>query len=88
MKSGSSQYYFAAQVVNAKRRTAKLQVSTNQGKTWMGTERQDYNFFNINSGTGTNSAWVKVTSHVGTTVVIKDVPMTGDAITKASKNYA
>jgi expansin len=88
MKSGVSQYWFSAQVVGAKRRTASMEVSTDQGSTWKSTTRQTYNFFEISSGVGASTAWIKVTSYVGTTVVVKDVPMTGDAVVKASENYA
>ncbi|KXL48384.1 carbohydrate-binding module family 63 protein [Acidomyces richmondensis BFW] len=88
MKSGVSEYWFSAQVVNARRRTSKMEVSTDQGKTWRGTDRQTYNFFEISSGVGASTAWVRVTSHVNTVVVVKDVPMTSNAVKKASKNYA
>jgi len=88
MKSGVSEYWFSAQVVNARRRTSKMEVSTDQGKTWMGTDRQTYNFFEISSGVGANMAWVRVTSHVNSVVVVEDVPMTSNAVKKASKNYA
>lgn len=88
MKSGVSQYWFSAQVVNAYRRTASMEVSTNQGSTWTTATRTTYNFFEISSGVGASSAWVRVTSHVGTQVVVKDVPMQGDAVVTAGSNYA
>ena len=88
MKLGSSQYWFSAQVVNASRRTAKLEVSTNGGKTWQGTQRKDYNFFEISSGVGATTAWVRVTSVSGSSVVIQGVPQHGDAVVQATKNYA
>ncbi|KAL1306583.1 hypothetical protein AAFC00_005267 [Neodothiora populina] len=88
MKTGVSQYWFSAQVVGAKRRTAKLEVSTDQGKTWKSTERKDYNFFEISSGVGASTAWIRATSHVGTTVTVKDVSMTADAVATATANYA
>ncbi|RMY96989.1 hypothetical protein D0864_04956 [Hortaea werneckii] len=87
MKSGVSQYWFSAQVVGARRRTAKLEVSTDQGNTWQEAKRTTYNFFEISSGVGASSAWIRATSHVGTTVVVKDVQMTGDSVTKGPKNY-
>ena len=88
LKTGVSQYWFSAQVVNGHRRTAKLEVSTNGGKSWTAATRTTYNFFEITSGVGASSAKVRVTSHTGTTVVIDNVPMTPDAVIKASKNYA
>ncbi|KAK1815845.1 hypothetical protein LTR12_009730 [Friedmanniomyces endolithicus] len=88
MKSGVSEYWFSAQVVNAHRRTSKMEVSTNQGASWTTATRMTYNFFEISSGVGANSAWVRVTSQTGTTVVVKNVPMTSDAIVTAGGNYA
>lgn len=88
MKSGVSQYWFSAQVVNAKRRTAKLEVSTNGGKSWQDAKRTTYNFFEISSGVGASTAWVRATSHTGQKVVVKGVPQQGDAVVKASSNYA
>jgi expansin len=88
MKSGVSQYYFSAQVVNANKRTFNMQVSTDQGKTWKSTTRQTYNFFEISSGVGASTAWIKVTSETGTTVTVQNVPMTSDALVKAGSNYA
>lgn len=88
MKSGVSEYWFSAQVVNAHRRTAKLEVSTDQGSTWTAATRQTYNFFEISSGVGASTAWIRATSHVGTTVVVKDVSMTSDAMARATANYA
>lgn len=88
MKSGVSPYWFSAQVVNGKRRTAKLEVSTNKGKSWQQAKRTEYNFFEITSGVGASSAWIRVTSRSGSKVVVQDVPMQGDAVKKAGKNYA
>ncbi|KAK5110062.1 hypothetical protein LTR62_006306 [Meristemomyces frigidus] len=88
MKSGVSQYYFNAQVVNAHRRTNTLETSIDQGKTWKATTRTTYNFFLNSSGLGATSAWIRVTSHTGTQVIVKDVPMTSDAIVTATANYA
>ena len=88
MKSGVSQYWFSAQVVNAHRRTAKLEVSINQGQSWKRAQRTTYNFFEISSGVGASSAWIRVTSATGSRVVVKDVPMTSDALVKAGSNFA
>ncbi|TKA59564.1 hypothetical protein B0A55_11980 [Friedmanniomyces simplex] len=88
MKTGVTQYWFSAQVVNAHRRTAKMEVSTNQGASWTTATRTTYNFFEISSGVGASAAWIRVTSHTGTTVVVKDVPMTGGAVKAAGGNFA
>ena len=88
MKSGVSKYWFSAQVVNGHRRTAKLEVSTDKGRSWKRAGRTTYNFFEISSGVGAHAAWVRVTSHTGSKVVVKDVAMKSDAVVKATKNYA
>jgi expansin (peptidoglycan-binding protein) len=86
LKSGVSPYWFSAQVVNANRRTAKLEVSTD-GKTWKAAKRTDYNFFEIPSGVGAAKASVRVTSGDGKSVVVKDVAMTPDLSVKGPSNY-
>lgn len=88
MKTGTSQYWFSAQVVNTHRRTAKLEASTDGGKTWKEATRTTYNFYEISSGVGASTADIRVTSHTGTTVVVKDVPMQGDATKTGPSNYA
>jgi expansin (peptidoglycan-binding protein) len=88
MKSGVSQYWFSAQVVNAKLRTTKLEVSIDSGKTWKAATRTTYNFFEISSGSGSSVAWIRVTSEKGDTVVVKNVSQTGDVRVTATANYA
>ncbi|KAH0024150.1 barwin-like endoglucanase, partial [Aureobasidium melanogenum] len=88
MKTGVSQYWFSAQVLNAKRRTTKLEVSTDSGKTWKAAARTTYNFFEISSGAGAASAWIRVTSETGSTVTVKNVSQTGDVRATATANYA
>ncbi|KAF1353459.1 RlpA-like double-psi beta-barrel-protein domain-containing protein-containing protein [Delphinella strobiligena] len=87
LKSGVSEYWFSAQVVNANLRTSTLEVSVDQGSTWLSTTRMAYNFFEIASGTGAATAWIKVTSVSGATVTVKDVDMTTEAVTTATANY-
>lgn len=87
MKSGSSPYWFSAQVVNGKKRTHSLEVSTNKGKSWRKARRTEYNFFEITSGVGRSSAWIRATSVGGERVVVKGVPMRSDAVKKAGRNY-
>ncbi|KAI4857365.1 barwin-like endoglucanase [Aureobasidium sp. EXF-8846] len=88
MKSGVSQYWFSAQVVNAKLRTTKLEVSIDSGKTWKTATRTTYNFFEIPSGSGSSVAWIRVTSVNGGTVTVKSVSQTGDVRVTATANYA
>lgn len=87
MKSGVSAYWFSAQVVGAKRRTAKMEVSGDGGKTWLEAQRMDYNFFQLTSGVGSDKVSIRVTSHVGTQVVVNDVAVEGDKSTAATANY-
>ncbi|KAK6858316.1 hypothetical protein PG995_006015 [Apiospora arundinis] len=90
MHGGASQYWFAATVENAVYRTAKMEVSSDQGATWKPTTRDVNNFFKLegNGGTGSATAWVRVTSETGSQVVLKDVQMKSETTTKAGENYA
>jgi expansin (peptidoglycan-binding protein) len=87
LKTGVSQYWFSAQVVNANRRTAKLEVSIDGGKAWKEAKRTDYNFFEIPSGVGAAKATIRVTSKDGKSVVVKDVAMTPDLSVEGPGNY-
>ena len=86
-KSGTSPYWFSMQVVNANEPVAKLEVSTDGGKSWKPTKRQDYNFFEEPSGFRTDTVTVRVTSSSGKTVEVAAVPVTSDLQVKASKNF-
>ncbi|KAF2765800.1 barwin-like endoglucanase [Teratosphaeria nubilosa] len=86
-KTGVSKDWFSAQVVNANRRTAKMEVSADGGSTWMATTRRDYNFFEIPSGTQSDSAWIRVSSNMGEAVTVKNVPMLPDFWANADCNH-
>lgn len=90
MHGGSSQYWFAATVENATLRTASMEVSFDSGVTWKPTTRNINNFFEFaaGGGTGTSTAWVRVTSETGSQVVVKDVSMISSKVTTAASNYA
>jgi expansin (peptidoglycan-binding protein) len=88
MHGGASQYWFAATVENATLRTAKLEVSSDSGKTWKGTERDTNNFFVASGTLPSTTAWVKVTSVSGEVVTVKDVNLASDVSTVATENYA
>ena len=88
MHGGSSKYWPAATVENARRRTTSLEFSDDQGKTWVKTTRDTNNFFKAPGTLSANTAWVKVTSFTGTTVVVKDVDLSSGKATKATTNYA
>lgn len=88
MHGGSSQYWFAATVENASRRTKSLQVSDDLGKTWKSTKRDTNNFFVADGTLKSSTAWVKVTSHTETEVIVKDVVLQSGKVTKGTANYA
>ncbi|KAM0717608.1 hypothetical protein Q7P37_007460 [Cladosporium fusiforme] len=88
MHGGASKYWFAATVENATRRTKSLEVSTDEGKTWKSTERDTNNFFVADGVLDSDKAWVKVTSHTDTEVIVKDVVLESKKVTKGTKNYA
>ncbi|KAF2213113.1 carbohydrate-binding module family 63 protein [Cercospora zeae-maydis SCOH1-5] len=88
MKSGVSPYYFSAQIVNANKRVAELEYSTDGGSTWKGgLERQPYNFFLLSSGTGTNTVSVRAESVDGDRVVVNDVEVKSDNLVTAQGNF-
>ena len=86
-KSGTSPYWFSMQVINANEPVAKLEVSTDGGKSWKPTQRQEYNFFQENNGFQTDTVTVRVTSSSGKTVEVANVPVTSDSQVKASGNF-
>ena len=87
MHKGASQYWFAATVENATRRTKSLEVSVDQGKTWIQTTRNINNFFEAKDPLKGSSAWVKLTSHTDTQVIVKDVVLKSESVTKSTTNY-
>jgi expansin (peptidoglycan-binding protein) len=87
-KSGTSAYYFSMQVENANVGVKSLEVSTDGGKTWKGTRREEYNFFEQSSGFGAATVDVRVTSVNGGTVVTKGVKVASNVQTNGSGNFA
>jgi hypothetical protein len=75
-------------VENATYRTSKLEVSTDQGSTWQPTTRNVNNFFEASGALSADTAWVKVTSVEGSSVVVKDVKLVPKSSTAATENYA
>ena len=89
MHGGASQYWFAATVENATRRTKKLELSSDGGKTWqVATRSEKYNMFELDGTLPSTSAWVRVTSQIGTVVTVKNVALVSDQMTKATTNYS
>ncbi|KAF2868368.1 RlpA-like double-psi beta-barrel-protein domain-containing protein-containing protein [Massariosphaeria phaeospora] len=87
-KSGTSKYWFSMQVMNANEPVAKLEVSTDGGKSWKATARKEYNFFENSSGFGTDAVDVRVTSSKGGVVVVKNVSIKENSKTTAGGNFA
>jgi expansin (peptidoglycan-binding protein) len=87
-KEGTSQYWFAMQVINANVPVAKLEVSTDGGATWQATTRQDYNFFENASGFGTDTVDVRVTSSTGEVITVNSVGVASGTEVTASGNFA
>ena len=89
MHDGASQYWFSATVENANRRTSKMEVSTDNGSTWQEAVRTgDYNMFELQGTLPTTTAWVKVRSHAGGVVTVKNVKLASNAVTDGSANYS
>lgn len=54
----------------------------------MKTTKNVNNFFEAAGTLPSSTACVRVTSHVGTAVVVKDVKLASGTATKATENYA
>ena len=73
------------QVVGATKAVQSLEVSASGNGNWLPTQRQDYNFFQLSSGSvGTASASIRVTSVDGDVVVVNNVPLESDRSVTAS----
>ena len=72
----------------ANKAVAKLEVSASGSGNWLQTTRQDYNFFQLSSGSvGSSTASVRVTSVDGDVVTVNNVPLQSDASVTASSNF-
>jgi expansin (peptidoglycan-binding protein) len=87
-KSGTSPYWFSMQVMNANVKIAKLEVSTDGGKSWKSTTRKAYNFFENPAGFGTQTVDVRVTSASGQAIVVKGVDVKPDSLKTAGSNFS
>ncbi|KAG2016750.1 hypothetical protein GB937_006230 [Aspergillus fischeri] len=85
-KEGTSRYWFSMQVMNANEPVAKLEVSTDGGKTWQGTTRTSYNFFEESSGFGQDTVDVRVTGQSGATLTVKNVGTSSGSSVTAKSN--
>ncbi|XP_014559948.1 carbohydrate-binding module family 63 protein [Bipolaris victoriae FI3] len=87
-KSGTSAHWFSMQVMNSNVQVTSLDVSTDGGKTWKGTKRQPYNFFENSAGFGTDSVDVKITSSGGQSIIVKGVSVAANTTKTCSSNFA
>ena len=85
-KEGASAYWFSMQVVNANEAVASLEVSTDNGSTWQKTTRSEYNFFENDSGFGSESVDVRITGASGSSVVVKNVGVSSGKSITADEN--
>ncbi|PWY69247.1 hypothetical protein BO83DRAFT_428582 [Aspergillus eucalypticola CBS 122712] len=86
-KSGTSAYWFAMQVVNSNLPVTKLEVSTDSGSTWQSTTRSSYNYFENQSGFGTDTVDVRVTAEDGSQITVKNVSVSSGSSVTASSNF-
>lgn len=69
-------------------RVASLEYSIDGGSTWKGgLSRQDYNFFQLSSGTGSDTVAIRAESVDGDQVVVKGVSVTGGNLVDVSANF-
>jgi expansin len=88
MHGGASRYWVALTVENARERTEKVEVSTDEGATWTATTLNNWNIYVLDGALDTDTAWMRVTSVTGSQVIVKDVDLASGTITKATSNYA
>jgi expansin (peptidoglycan-binding protein) len=75
-------------IAKSRQRIADVQYSTDGGKTWKGgLTRQPYNFFQLSSGTGTNTVDVRAESVDGDRVIIKNVKVEGGNLVNGPGNF-
>lgn len=88
MHGGASKYWFAATVENARDRTDKLEVSTDGGNTYQSATLEDPNLWRVEGVLSSDVATIRVTSDSGSVVVVENVALKSDQITKAASNYS
>ncbi|ORY68923.1 RlpA-like double-psi beta-barrel-protein domain-containing protein-containing protein [Pseudomassariella vexata] len=86
-KEGTSAYWFSMQVINANVPVTKLEVSTDGGSSWTATERQEYNFFENQSGFGTETVSIRITGEGGKTIVVDNVSIAANVEVTAASNF-
>ncbi|TLD29835.1 barwin-like endoglucanase [Venturia nashicola] len=86
-KVGTSKYWFSMQVVNSNTEVKALDVSTDGGRTWKATARQPYNYFENNSGFGTDTVTVRITSSNGKTITLENMSVASESSKMASSNF-
>ena len=76
------------EVINANNQVTALEVSTDGGKSWQGTQRQDYNYFEKSGGGGfgADTMNVRVSCSNGQKVVLQNIGVTDSASYTASGN--
>ncbi|KAM6506940.1 hypothetical protein FALCPG4_018753 [Fusarium falciforme] len=85
MHGGASKYWFAATIENARLRTKKVEVSSDNGKTWQVCTLHDPNMYVLDNKTlPDDTTYVRVTDINGGQVVVKDVVLKSGVITKAT----
>ncbi|KAL1793615.1 hypothetical protein ACET3X_008597 [Alternaria dauci] len=87
-KEGTSRWWFSMQVMNSNVPVSKLEVSTNGGATWQATTRQPYNFFEKQTGFGTDVVDIKVTSKSGQSIIVKNVSIAANTRKTGGSNFA
>ena len=74
------------QVTDATEQVTDFQVSSD-GSTWKTADRLNDNFFTIDSGTGSTSVTVKLTSASGSVVTVDNVGISPGTVVTAQSNF-
>ncbi|KAF2137110.1 carbohydrate-binding module family 63 protein [Aplosporella prunicola CBS 121167] len=86
-KEGTSAYWFSMQARNLNLPVESLEVSTDGGSSWQATTRSEYNFFENQSGFGTETVDVRITSQSGEQIVVNDMAVTAGLTKAAGGNF-
>ncbi|KAH9813904.1 Non-catalytic module family EXPN [Melampsora americana] len=85
-KVGVSSHWFSMQVAGSNTPVRSLEISTDNGNTWVPTTRQDYNFFQPAQPAQGESGHIRVTCANGRTIITQRVSFTASGIQPGSGN--
>jgi expansin len=88
-KEGASRWWFSMQVLNSNVAVKQLDVSTDGGRTWQGTNRKPYNFFEKSGGGGfgTETVVIRLKAYSEESLLVYNVGVNAGQQTTAGGNF-